>query len=276
MKINVTFLEELVKAFLQDESTFIKNALKSKAGRAFLIHEQMLNRKTTVKKVVKSFEQGDNQYNFQFIKKNLDQIESIKKYICENQIEISETLLNQVSKYTKTKVNSDIEICFYALGYDGGFFLFGNTLFVNLAQCMERWFSIVAHELYHSRKIKLNLKIKRAFCNMGVFSNLFIKFKMGVLCWEEGNATLVEHDGEKPDDYDEIMNQYKELKQMLSSNKIKKKEIWSFFNSQNLRYKIGWLIAYDHYKQYGASGLDCCLKKSLKTFNDFFKRHVIK
>ena len=46
---------------------------------------------------------------------------------------------------------------------------------------------------------------------MGVFSNLFIKFKMGVLCWEEGNATLVEHDGEKPDDYDEIMKQVKEV-----------------------------------------------------------------
>ena len=52
MQIDVTFLDEIVKAILLQKKDYLANALKTEAGRAFLMHEHILNRKTTQKKIM--------------------------------------------------------------------------------------------------------------------------------------------------------------------------------------------------------------------------------
>ena len=257
MQIDVTFLDEIVKAILLQKKDYLANALKTEAGRAFLMHEHILNRKTTQKKIMQSFEQGDNHYNLQWIKQNINQIENVKKHICENQLEIVGALESRIEKYTNAKINPETKICFYAVGFDGGFYLTGNKLFINLSQCIDEWFSIVVHELYHSRKISTITKLRRIFCNLDFFSNIAISYKMRILCAEEGIATLIENDGKRPSHYDTFSNQYADLKRMIMTKELEADEIWTFFNKHNLRYKIGWLIAYDTYEKGGSDGLDC-------------------
>lgn len=260
MQIDVTFLNHIVKAVTMQDSKLLKGALKTASGRAYMMHERVLNRKTTVKKIIDSFEQGNNCYNFQGIEENICKIKDIEKYICDNQLEIMDALIKQVKKYTNAKINSNTRICLYALGYDGGFFLHGNKIFINISQCLENWFSIITHELYHSRKMKFKTKIDRAFCNMTELSNRSIIHKICVLFAEEGIATLIEHDGKKPVEAAEIRDKYNNLKKIINltnQNKIKDRQVWVYFNKHNLRYQLGWLIAYGIYEEFGILGLDC-------------------
>jgi len=259
MQIDVTFLSNIIKAVTLQNSDSLKHALTTVSGCAYMLHEHVLNRKTTVKKIVDSFEQGNHGYNFQDIKKNIGKIEAIEKYICDNQLEIADALVKQIRKYSGAKINSSAVICLYALGYDGGFFLYGNKIFINVSQCLDNWFAIITHEMYHARKMKFRIKIDRFFCNTTVLSNALITHKMGVLFAEEGIATLIEHGGEKPENDAEIRDKYSCLKKKIilaDHNEIEKKQVWEYVNDFNLRYQVGWLIAYEIYEEFGVEGLD--------------------
>ena len=260
MQIDVTFLSNIVKAVTLQNSDSLKHALTTVSGRAYMLHEHVLNRKTTVKKIVDSFEHGSHGYNFQGIKKNIGKIETIEKYICDNQLEIADALVKQIRKYSGAKTNSSTVICLYALGYDGGFFLYGNKIFINVSQCLDNWFAIITHEMYHAGKMKFRSKIDRVFCNMTLLSNASIIHKMSVLFAEEGIATLIENDGKKQENIVEIRDKYSCLKKIIiltHHNKIKKMQVWEYFNEHNLRYQLGWLIAYEIYEEFGVEGLDC-------------------
>ena len=113
--------------------------------------------------------------------------------------------------------------------------------------------------MYHARKMKFWIKIDRVFCNMTLLSNASIIHKMSVLFAEEGIATLIENDGKKPENDAEIRDKYSCLKKMIilaDHNEIEKKQVWEYVNDFNLRYQVGWLIAYEIYEEFGVEGLD--------------------
>ena len=199
MKFNLDSLIAMVN-FLQngyfDEDSFEK-LIKTKGMTGFLEYQksiaQDINIKEELEKVIYN-ENYKDKYGFYIAKNKLKELEEDINYMMKYEDYILDEAMKNIYKIIPKSMKTSGKIYLFLGGNDGGFTIARDKIYINYGKYindMEEFIKILSHELYHSRKISLKIRLffllKVAFMNNGKIYGL-----MGKII-EEGIASLVQH-----------------------------------------------------------------------------------
>lgn len=273
MTLNIDCILKLIEILEQDifDEKAFNRFLKTKGTKGLLEHENYIGRKADkdeireeLKKIIK-YGKYEDRYQFYRLKKNLNQLRLDIYYIKENDELIIRKALKRVYKIIPDTMEIKANICLYAGGTDGGFTINRNNVFINYGKYIgqrEEFINILSHELYHSRNISIQSRIK--FMWRLIFRKNRIIYGLLGKSIEEGIACLIQHGATlKVDDLTGNLTrrnlvlsnrQFDLLNKILldiKSDKPYKKKI------KNLNiYVIGYLITTVIYTEEGTSTLD--------------------
>ncbi len=176
--------------------------------KVFIKHERELKRNTSnliLKNELKNVilkENYKDPYDFYLLKKNLSLLKKDIEYIRTNQDNIINNALERVYKVLPKKVVVNPKIYLIAGGQDGGFTIFMKNVYVNLGRYignMEEFEKVLAHELYHGRKLewykKFYLTLKMSMDNeKTMFETLGRIFEEGIACLIQHGVKLSKDD----------------------------------------------------------------------------------
>lgn len=195
----VELLIQLLDKDYFDEKIFRKY-ISLRQTKAFLKHEKELKRnmnktilKDELKKVILN-ENYEDPYDFYLLKENLPLLKDNVKYIKKNKENIISNALEKVYKIVPRKIIIKPEIYIIAGGHDGGFTNFMKRVYVNFGKYigqMKEFEKVLAHELYHGRRLKGHNKFL-LILKMTIDSEKPIFETLGRIL-EEGIACLIQH-----------------------------------------------------------------------------------
>jgi len=295
MNIDTKFLEvecQLLKQEILDERIY-NHLCKSKTAHAFFFHERLLNRninKDNLKCILdKWYLQRNNAkedfYGIRNIHENIDRITEIIYYLKKEAEQLNKKITERLAKYTDSKVHKNITVHLYGLGYDGGFALVGNNIYINMALLIKfdnELEDIIAHEIYHIRKKRYKGLLRRYFFNIQSYNKNNYKEKMYYEIAEEGIATLIEFNelkesshmlsSEKIENAEKYLSEFEELIKSIHNEKVSLKELIVFYQNNNLSYVIGYHVAKKIFNVYGKNGLDVwSIHNNLEDYLNLYK-----
>ena len=202
MALNLDTIVTLAK--ILDQKTFDERLyntfIRTKGGKRFVEYEKSLEKargKDDIKKeLIKLVEDEsyEDKYQFYKLKRNLNQLKIDIKYIKEKGDAILENALKEVYKIVPHNMSIKSNIYLYGGGANGGFTIDRKDIFINYGKYIgkkEEFIKILSHELYHSRKLSIESRIKFLF-KMVFRVNRLIYGILGKAL-EEGIASLVQH-----------------------------------------------------------------------------------
>lgn len=210
LKLNLEGVELLIQLLDKDyfdERTF-KRYINLQQTKAFLKHEKDLKRNTN-KKIVKNElkkvildDNYEDLYDFYLLKNNLSLFKKDVQYIKKNKEKIINNALERVYKIVPRNIVINPEINIIAGGHDGGFTAFMKKIYVNLGKYIgdrEEFEKVLAHELYHGRKLKFHNKflliLKMTKNNeKALFETLGRILEEGIACLIQHGLTLSKDD----------------------------------------------------------------------------------
>ena len=174
-----------------------KQLLKTKGMIGFLEYQRSIGQDINIKEELEKVIYDENykdKYEFYIAKKKLKELKNDINYIIKNEKYILDEVMKNIYKIIPEGMKTSNKIYLFLGGNDGGFTIARDKIYINYGKYIndiEEFIKILSHELYHSRKISLKVRLffllKIAFTNNGEIHGL-----MGKII-EEGIASLVQH-----------------------------------------------------------------------------------